>query len=152
MQPKVEPPPSTESTSGMRPTRVRHVVLGLTVAAYMITYMDRQILAVARPTIMKELGISLVMMGWITFSFRLAYALFQIPGGWLGDRFGARRALTVVVTWWSVFTGLTALAWNAVYRSTATMALPTTTIATGTLYLGFIYNSTDTVWELVARA
>ena len=40
-----------------------------------------------------ELDISLVMMGWITFSFRLAYALFQIPGGWLGDRFGARRAL-----------------------------------------------------------
>ena len=89
------------------------MVLGLTVAAYMITYMDRQILAVARPVIRDELGISLVMMGWITFSFRIAYALFQIPGGWLGDRFGARRALTLVVTWWSVFTALTALAWNA---------------------------------------
>src|SRR5437667_6561961 len=97
-----------------RATRVRHVVLGLTVIAYMITYMDRQILAVARPVIRDELGISLVMMGWITFGFRLAYALFQIPGGWLGDRFGARKALTVVVTWWSVFTGFTAMAWNAV--------------------------------------
>ena len=86
---------------------MRHVVLGLTVAAYMITYMDRQILAVARPVIRDELGISLVMMGWITFSFRIAYALFQIPGGWLGDRFGARRALTLVVTWWSIFTALT---------------------------------------------
>ncbi len=104
----------TGRPSGERPTRVRHVVLGLTVAAYMITYMDRQILAVARPAIRDELGISLVMMGWITFSFRIAYALFQIPGGWLGDRFGARRALTWVVTWWSVFTGITALAWNAV--------------------------------------
>ena len=93
---------------------MRHVVLGLTVAAYMITYMDRQILAVARPVIRDELGISLVMMGWITFSFRIAYALFQIPGGWLGDRFGARRALDLVVTWWSVFTGITAMAWNAV--------------------------------------
>ncbi|MDP8990804.1 MAG: MFS transporter, partial [Acidobacteriota bacterium] len=93
---------------------MRHVVLGLTVAAYMITYMDRQILAVARPVIRDELGISLVMMGWITFSFRIAYALFQIPGGWLGDRFGARRALTAVVAWWSIFTGITALAWNAV--------------------------------------
>ncbi|MSV34075.1 MAG: MFS transporter [Bryobacterales bacterium] len=114
MQPKVESPPSTGSGSSMRPTRIRHIVLGLTVAAYMITYMDRQILAVARPVIRDELGISLVMMGWITFGFRLAYALFQIPGGWLGDRYGARRALTVVVTWWSLFTGLTALAWNAV--------------------------------------
>ena len=46
-----------------RPTRVRHIVLGLTVIAYMITYMDRQILAVARPVIRDELGISLVMMG-----------------------------------------------------------------------------------------
>lgn len=97
-----------------RPTHVRHVVLGLTVAAYMITYMDRQILAVARPAIRDELGISLVMMGWITFAFRMAYALFQIPGGWLGDKFGARAALTAVVTWWSAFTALTGMAWNAV--------------------------------------
>jgi len=97
-----------------RPTHVRHVVLGLTVAAYMITYMDRQILAVSRPVISRELGISLVMMGNITFAFRLAYALFQIPGGWLGDRFGARRALAAVVTWWSAFTAFTGMAWNAV--------------------------------------
>ena len=105
MQPvpvKTQPAPAKTS----RPTHVRHVVLGLTVAAYMITYMDRQVLAVARPVIRDELGISLVMMGWITFAFRMAYALFQIPGGWLGDRFGARRALTAVVTWWSVFTAL----------------------------------------------
>src|ERR1700726_1076196 len=104
--------PVTARTS--RPTHVRHAVLGMTVAAYMITYMDRQVLATARPVIMKDLGISLLMMGNITFAFRIAYALFQIPGGWLGDRFGARRALTWVVTWWSVFTGITALAWNAV--------------------------------------
>jgi sugar phosphate permease len=95
-------------------TRIRYVVLGLTVAAYMITYMDRQVMAVARPVIQQQLGISLVMMGWITFSFRIAYALFQIPGGWLGDTIGARRALTLVVTWWSIFTSFTGLAWNAV--------------------------------------
>ncbi len=93
------------------------------VAAYMITYMDRQVLAVARPVIRDELGISLVMMGWITFSFRMAYALFQIPGGWLGDRFGARRALTAVVTWWSVFTALTGLAWNALSMLTIQVVL-----------------------------
>jgi sugar phosphate permease len=92
---------------------VRHVVLGLTVAAYMITYMDRQVLATTRPAIMEELGISLVAMGWVTFAFRMAYALFQVPGGWLGDTIGARRALTMVVSWWSAFTALTALAWSA---------------------------------------
>jgi MFS family permease len=89
------------------------MVLGLTVAAYMMTYMDRQILATARPVISKELGISLIAMGTITGAFRLAYALFQIPGGWLGDKFGARRALTAIVVWWSIFTGFTAMSWNA---------------------------------------
>jgi sugar phosphate permease len=105
---------TTPRASGARPTHVRHVVLALTVIAYMITYMDRQVLAVARPVISKELGISLVMMGWITFGFRMSYALFQIPGGWMGDRIGARRALTMIVTWWSAFTALTGLAWSAV--------------------------------------
>src|SRR5579862_5390901 len=99
----IQPTPAT----GMRPTHVRHIVLGLTVLAYMITYMDRQVLAVARPVIRDELGISLVMMGWITFGFRMAYALFQIPGGWLGDKIGARRGLSIVVTWWSAFTAFT---------------------------------------------
>ena len=79
-QAKTQPAPVKAS----RPTHVRHVVLGLTVAAYMITYMDRNVLAAARPVIRDELGISLVMMGWITSSFRLAYALFQIPGGLAG--------------------------------------------------------------------
>jgi sugar phosphate permease len=96
-----------------RPTHVRHVVLGLTVIAYMITYMDRQVLATTRPAIMEELGISLTAMGWVTFAFRMAYASFQIPGGMLGDTIGPRRALTRVVSWWSAFTAFTALAWSA---------------------------------------
>lgn len=113
MQPKSTVSTATGESRPGRPTHVRYAVLALTVAAYMITYMDRQVLATSRPTIMKELGISLTAMGWITFGFRMAYALFQIPGGWLGDTIGARRALTIVVSWWSAFTALTALAWNA---------------------------------------
>src|SRR5258705_11381466 len=97
MQPKVDPQPLAASRT--RPTHVRHIVLGLTVVAYMITYMDRQILAGARPVIRDELGISLVMMGWITFGFRIADALFQIPGGWLGDRLGAARGLPLIANW-----------------------------------------------------
>jgi len=96
-----------------RPTSVRHVVLGLTVAAYMITYMDRVNIASAVPVIQKELGFSMVTVGWILSSFRWGYALFQIPGGWLGDRIGPRRALSLIVTWWSIFTSATALAWSA---------------------------------------
>lgn len=96
----------------MRPTRVRHIVLWLTVAAYMITYMDRVVIASAAPSISKEFGFSMATMGGILAAFRWGYALFQIPGGWLGDRFGPRRALTAIVIWWSVFTSLTASAWG----------------------------------------
>jgi MFS transporter, ACS family, glucarate transporter len=95
------------------PTRVRHVVLWLTVAAYMITYMDRVVISSAVPVIQKELAFDMVTMGWILGAFRWGYALFQIPGGWLGDRIGPRRALTLIVTWWSAFTSLTSLAWSA---------------------------------------
>jgi sugar phosphate permease len=96
-----------------RPTQARYVVLAFTVAAYMITYMDRVNIATAVPVIQKEFGFSLITVGWIFASFRWGYALFQLPGGWLGDRIGPRRALTLIVAWWSVFTSATALAWSA---------------------------------------
>jgi len=88
-------------------------VLALIVAAYMITYMDRVNIASAVPVIQKDMGFSMITIGWIFASYRWGYAFFQIPGGWLGDRIGGRRALALVVVWWSVFTSLTAFAWNA---------------------------------------
>ena len=103
-------PPAAEAN----PTHVRHVILALTVAAYVITYMDRVVISTAVPSIQKEFGFSIVTMGWILGAFQWAYALFQIPGGWFGDRVGPRRALTVIVMWWSVFTSATTLAWSAI--------------------------------------
>jgi MFS transporter, ACS family, glucarate transporter len=97
-----------------RPTRIRYHVLGLTIAAYTITYIDRVVISSAVPSIQKEFGFSIVTMGWILSSFQWAYALFQIPGGWLGDRIGPRRALALIVGWWSVFTCATVFAWSAV--------------------------------------
>ena len=101
------------SSSAPRPTHARHVVLALTVAAYMITYMDRTVFSTVAPEMRKELGISLVQLGTIFSIFRFSYALFQVPGGWLGDKIGPRRALTIIVSWWSIFTSLTAAGWNA---------------------------------------
>jgi sugar phosphate permease len=101
------------ATGTARPTRIRHKILWLTVAAYMITYMDRVVISTAAPSIQKEFGFSLITMGWIFSIFQIGYALFQIPGGWLGDRFGPRRALTGIVIWWSTFTAATALTWSA---------------------------------------
>jgi sugar phosphate permease len=103
----------TDSPTAVRPTHTRHVVLALIVGAYMITYMDRVNIASAVPVIQKDLGFSMITIGWIFASFRWGYAFFQIPGGWFGDRIGGRRALSLVVVWWSIFTSLTAFSWNA---------------------------------------
>ena len=107
---------STDGAVGVRaarPTMVRHKVLWLTVLAYLITYMDRVVISTAAPSIQKEFGFDDVTKGWIFAAFSISYACFQIPGGWLGDRFGPRRALTGVVIWWSTFTAATALTWSA---------------------------------------
>jgi MFS transporter, ACS family, glucarate transporter len=97
----------------LKPTRARHVVLALIVAAYVITYMDRVNISSAMPVIQRDLGLSAITVGWIFSSFRWGYALFQIPGGWFGDKVGPRRALACIVCWWSLFTSLTALCWSA---------------------------------------
>jgi MFS transporter, ACS family, glucarate transporter len=104
---------ATDQVAAVPPTRIRHVVLWLTVAAYMITYIDRVVISAAVPSIQEEFGFSIVTMGWILGAYQLSYALFQIPGGWLGDRFGPRRALPAIVAWWSAFTAATALTWSA---------------------------------------
>ena len=75
----------------------------------MITYMDRVVIASAMPSIQKEMGLSLTAAGAILSAFRWGYSLFQIPGAWLGDKIGPRRALPLIVTWWSLFTSFTAL-------------------------------------------
>jgi len=110
ISPQTSPP--SAGLHSQRPTHVRHVVLYLTVLAYMITYMDRVVISSAAPVIQKELGFSLITMGWIFASFRWAYSIFQIPGGWLGDRIGPRKALALIVSWWSLFTSFTAMAWS----------------------------------------
>ena len=97
----------------LKPTRVRRAVLAMTIAIYMITYIDRTVISSAAPVIQNQFGFSLVTMGWILASFRWGFTLFQIPGAWLGDKIGPRRALTLIVTWWSAFTCFTTLAWSA---------------------------------------
>ncbi|WP_253201212.1 MFS transporter [Sphingomonas quercus] len=113
MNTKPEAEIDTMPVSTTRPTRVRHAVLWLTVAAYLITYMDRVVISTAAPSIQREFGLTKETMGWILGAFQISYALFQIPGGWLGDKFGPRKALTAVVVWWSSFTAVTAATWSA---------------------------------------
>jgi MFS transporter, ACS family, glucarate transporter len=90
-----------------RATRARYWVIVFAVTLAIIQYIDRVCISKAMPTIQKELGFTNVHVGWIFSAFTLAYALFEIPGGWLGDKFGPRKVLLRVVLWWSFFTAAT---------------------------------------------
>nr|MBP6824263.1 MFS transporter [Acidobacteriota bacterium] len=97
------------------PTRARFTVLWLIFSLAVITYLDRLCISAAMPKMAAEFGLSNSQKGWVFSAFTFAYAVFEVPSGWLGDRFGARAALTRIVIWWSAFTALTGAAIG--YRS-----------------------------------
>jgi MFS transporter, ACS family, glucarate transporter len=100
--------PTISSVS--RPTAVRWRIYGLLLLVITLTFIDRFNMNVAAKYIQQEFSLSDIQIGGLLSAFVLGYALFQAPGGWLGDRFGARRILTLAIIWWSLFTALTALA------------------------------------------
>ena len=91
-------------------TPVRHKVLVMTMALAAITYLDRVTISVTRPYIARDLGLSATQMGYVFSAFYVAYALFEIPTGWWGDKVGTRRVLARIVCWWSAFTVFTGAA------------------------------------------
>ena len=92
------------------PSHTRWIILSLLFLISIITYIDRVNISITARQMIPALGLTHVQMGQIFSAFVLGYALFQIPGGWAGDRWGPRAILTVAVVWWSLFTVMTALA------------------------------------------
>jgi MFS transporter, ACS family, glucarate transporter len=91
-------------------TRVRYGVLGFACALSMITYLDRVCMASAAKPFVAELGLrSVADLKWVFAAFSLAYAVCEVPSGWLGDVFGPRSVLIRIILWWSAFTALTGL-------------------------------------------
>src|SRR5438128_7564500 len=104
-------PPAPVPSSTDRPTRVRYGVLGFACGLSMITYLDRACFGVANKSIIAALGLnSIADLRYALTAFNFAYAIFEVPTGWLGDVFGPRRTLIRIVLWWSLFTALTGLA------------------------------------------
>ena len=85
------------------------IVLGLLCLMYLITYVNRQNLATAGGDIRRDLHLSNSQLGQILSTFGYTYAIFQILGGWIGDRWGARRTLFVCGLVWATATALTGL-------------------------------------------
>src|SRR5271169_5343185 len=73
-----------------------------------VSFLDRVNISVAGSSIASEYHLSDVQLGWVFSAFLWGYAIFQTFGGWLADRLGPRRVLTLGVVWWGVFTALTA--------------------------------------------
>src|SRR5262245_43968257 len=99
------------STTG---SYVRYQVLGLAMLLSAITYFDRICISLTAPMMMKDLNLTPFKMSLVFSSFTLAYAIFEIPTGAWGDRYGTRLVLTRIVIWWSAFTVFTAGAFNYV--------------------------------------
>ena len=77
----------------------------------LVLYIDRVCISTAKDAISSDLLLTDTQMGWVLGAFALGYALFQVPGGALGDKFGVRKVMTGIMIIWSVFTSLTGLAW-----------------------------------------
>jgi ACS family glucarate transporter-like MFS transporter len=91
------------------PTRVRYGVLGFCCVLSMITYLDRVCFGTVATNIQSEFGLTETQKGWLFSAFALAYAVFEVPTGWLGDKYGARITLVRIVLCWSLFTVLTGM-------------------------------------------
>ncbi|OCA82092.1 MFS transporter [Pseudobacillus wudalianchiensis] len=92
--------------------RMRNWILILLFLGWSLGNLDRYIMNYAVLSITEDLNLSSSSTGLLLSSFFAGYALMQMPGGWLADRFGPRKVLIAAVVLWSIFTGLTGAAWS----------------------------------------
>ncbi|HET9402326.1 MAG TPA: MFS transporter [Candidatus Acidoferrales bacterium] len=99
-----------ENVVPARASSIRWRVMACITLVTTLTYLDRLNLSIAAKFIQDEFRFTTQQMGWVLSAFLLGYALLQIPGGWIGDRFGARNVLAGAIVFWSAFTACTGLA------------------------------------------
>jgi len=93
----------------MVPTWVRWRIFLVIALGSFVSYVLRSNLSIAAPAMIADFALTEVQWGYVMAAFPLGYAVFQIPGGMAGDRWGPRRALTVIGLLWAVLTAITAL-------------------------------------------
>ncbi len=98
--------------TAQRPTHQRYWVIFFAVTLAILAYIDRVAISQAAPYISRDLGFTKQEMGLVFSAFAAAYALFEIPSGFLADWMGPRRVLIRIVLWWSAFTAFTGTMWN----------------------------------------
>lgn len=96
----------------MASAKQRNIILLLLFVGWAIGNFDRYFINYAILSITEDLQLNPSSTGMILSAFFLGYAIMQIPGGWLADKFGSRRVLLASVFLWSVFTALTGAMWG----------------------------------------
>src|SRR6478672_6328347 len=112
--PPVSSPPNRSVDGVTEPSRTRHYILVLSFVVGLVLYLDRTLTGTATPKIMQEFHLDKIAISLSLAAFNLTYSLFQIPGGWLADRFGSRIVLAGAIAWWSIFTMFTGRAWSII--------------------------------------
>jgi len=92
--------------------KFRYTALFTLFMVWIISYMDRMVMATAIPYIAKEFSLTPLAVGVVLSAFFIGYASFQIVGGILADRFGSRKVMTFAILWWSMFTAFTGMVGN----------------------------------------
>jgi sugar phosphate permease len=107
---KTAPPQSPALAE--KPTGVRRGIVAFGAGIAFLSFLDRAAISQASPFISRDMHLSPAQMGLVFSAFGFTYAAFEMPSGWLCDRFGARRLLTRIILLWSLFTAATGAAWN----------------------------------------
>ena len=107
-------PGSRHNSLPQNATHTRYWVIVFAVTLSILAYIDRVCISMVAPRISEDLNLTKGEMGTVFGAFALAYALFEVPSGWLGDWMGARKVLLRIVLWWSFFTAATGFMWNQV--------------------------------------
>ncbi|WP_420105660.1 MFS transporter [Herbaspirillum huttiense] len=92
--------------------RYKYLVLVLLYLGWCVSYIDRAAITFAATQIASEFALKPSDLGILLSSFFLGYSLLQLPGGWLADRYGSRPVIVISILLWSVFTGVTGMAWS----------------------------------------
>lgn len=93
-------------------THVRYAVVAVATLMAVLLYLDRICLSITLQAIQDDLPLSDFQASCLLSAFFWSYALAQVPSGWLSDRYGARKMLSLYIALWSIFTGLMGLTWS----------------------------------------
>jgi MFS family permease len=110
--PTPAPRESIATVNRQKPTRKRYWVVVFALTLAILSYIDRVCLSVAAPRVKEALNLTEQERGAIFAAFGLAYALFEIPGGFMGDWMGPKKVLIRIVLWWSAFTAAIGWMWS----------------------------------------